>query len=106
MSLRSSGLRDAPPDRWALADRIEQRPVALLHNMAQRKRRARLLAERVHHPVVAVVAKQHDANESGKRSAALLAQRIRHVLAAIGCKVRERSAREGPEIRKRPAHIV
>ena len=81
-------------------DRIEQRPVALLHHVALRERRARLLAERAHHPVVAVVAEQHHADERGERDAALLAQRVRRPRAALA---RRRSANAPPASARRSA---
>ena len=62
--------------------------------MALRERRARFLAQRAHHPVVAVVAEQHHAVERAKRRAAFLLEGGGHVAAAVGREVREGAAGE------------
>src|SRR5262245_39570500 len=66
--------RHLAPDRRPCPHWIEQRVVALLHHVALRKRRPRLLTQRQHHAVVAVVAKQHHANEMHERRATVFAK--------------------------------
>ena len=84
-----------------LAHGIEQRPVALLDDMALRERRARLEAERAHHPVVAVVAKQHHANQGRQRRAAGFAKAGCDLGAAL--RVRDRQSRRRKTSRAGPA---
>src|SRR6202166_1551942 len=62
-----------------LADGFEQRPVALLDDVPLRERRTRFLAERAHHPVVAVIAKQHHADECRQRRCAGFAKHSGHL---------------------------
>src|SRR5437868_4506665 len=59
------------PERGAAAHAVEQRPVALLHLVALREGRARLVADRHQHPVVAIVGAQDHPPEGRGRGAAV-----------------------------------
>ena len=102
----SKSMISAPVERRALLDRIEQRPVALLDDMADGEGRARLLAERAHHPVVAVVAKQDDARQRGERGAAFGAQVVGDNQPAFGRKIGERAARQDREALEGEADVI
>src|ERR1700722_2699562 len=82
-----TGSVDPAIDRRPGADGIEQRPVALLDDVAFGERGARFLAERVHHPVVAIIAKQHYADQGRKRRATGFAKSLGHLGASRGAKV-------------------
>ena len=62
--------------------------------------------KRQHHPIVAVVTKQHDPREHGDTGVTLGAQRRRHVRAAHGVQRGERSAGQRPQSRQRGAYLA
>src|ERR1700686_4119241 len=80
------------------ADGFEQRPVALLDDVPLRERRTRLLAERAHHPVVAIIAKQHHADERRQRRCARFSKRCGHFSAARWFEVGKGAARKRAEL--------
>src|SRR5271166_3634434 len=73
-------LRPAP-EGWPRPDRIEQRPVAILQNMALGIGRARLQPERPDDAVVAIVALQDDPAQRRHSGPALRAESHRDRLA-------------------------
>src|SRR5229473_4784800 len=88
------------------ADRIEQGPVTLFNDVSLRERRARLLAERSHHAVVAVVAKQHHADQCRERRAAGFTKGGGYLVAALRAEVGEGAARKRGQVRQRAAYVV
>ena len=74
--------------------------------MADGEGRARLLAERAHHPIVAIVAKQDDARQRGERQAALGAQVVGDDQPALGRQIGERAASQDRQALKREADIL
>jgi hypothetical protein len=60
----------------------------------------------MHHPVVAVIAKQHDAHERRQRRAAGLAEGIGDLCAAFPIEIGKGAARKSCEIGKRAADIL
>src|SRR5258706_5841044 len=88
------------------ADRVEQRPVALLDDVSLGEGRARLLAERSHHPVVAVVAKQHHADQRRKRRTAGFTKGGGYLGAARRAEVGEGTPRKRGPMRRRAAEAV
>ena len=103
-----SGTHDlsAPVEWCALLDRVEQGPVALLDDMAEREGRAWFLAERAHHPVVSVVAKQDDACQRGERRAAFGAQFVGDDQPALGRKIGKRAASQDRQALEGEADII
>src|SRR3954451_6970960 len=92
--------------RRSHADGIEQRPVALLDQMPLREGRPWLLAKRTHHPIVAVITKQHQPDQYGKGRTALFTKLGGHFDAALRLEVGERAARKPSEMRQCLAYIL
>jgi hypothetical protein len=86
-----------------LAHRVEQRLVALLDDVPLREWRARLLAEGTHHPVVAVVAKQHHADQRSERCAAGFTKSRGHLGSAPLAEAGESATGKRGEMRQRAA---
>src|SRR5258705_10492969 len=74
--------------------------------MSLGERRARLLAERAHHPVVAIVAKQYHADQRRKRRAANFAKGGGYLGAALRTEVGEGAARKRGQLRQRAADVA
>src|ERR1700704_1960542 len=74
--------------------------------MPFRKRRPRFLAERTHHPIVAVIAKQHHADQCGERRAAGFTKRGGDLGAALRLEIGEGATRERREMRQSAADIA
>ena len=70
------------------------------------KRGANFLAERSHHPVVAVIAKQHHADQGRQRRAADLAKRFCHIGTVLRFQVGEGAAADRGEMRQGAADVV
>src|SRR5258707_3663723 len=64
------------------------------------------MAERAHHPVVAVVAKQYHADQCRERRAANFAKGGGHLGAALRTEVGEGAARKRGQMRQRAADVV
>src|SRR6266849_470686 len=88
------------------ADRIEQGPVTLFDDVSLGKRRARLLAERSHHAVVAIVAKQHHADQCRERRTADFTKGGGYLGAALRAEIGEGATGKRGQVRQRAAYVV
>lgn len=101
----SVALVHPPPHRCPLPHRIEQRPVPLLDDMPPWEWRARFLAQRARHAVVAVSAEERHAVEREKRHTAFLLEDGGPIAAAVGRRVGEGATGELRQMGQRGARV-